>query len=152
MANHLMLSGNCLALVPTYLLEGVPFWSCSVTWPAGLPQPVVRPMLGPAQPRAPCSSQKLCLCPSLPCPSCQSPASDCGCGPCHTWMQGHAVGSHMCESLWTWMQGRIYSWLAKRNNCGCYYESSICATCKTTACICNHPVTAQLKYEFGLAS
>ena len=102
--------------------------------------------------RAPCSSQKLCLCPSPPCPSCQSPASDCGCGPCHTWMQGHAVGSHMCESLWKWMQGRIYSWLAKRNNCGCYYESSICATCKTTACICNHPVTAQLKYEFGLAS
>ena len=94
MANHLMLSGKCLALVPTYLLEGVPFWSCSVTWPAGLPQPVVRPMLGPAQPRAPCSSQKLCLCPSPPCPSCQSPASDCGCGPCHTWMQGHAVGSH----------------------------------------------------------
>ena len=65
-------------------------------------------------------------------------------GPC-SWLA-------QCESLWKWMQGRIYSWLAKRNNCGCYCESSICATCKTTACICNHPVTAQLKYEFGLAS
>lgn len=153
MANHLMLSGNCPALVPTYLLEGVPFWSCSVTWPAGLPQPVVRPMLGPAQPRAPCSSQKLCLCPSLPCPSCQSPASDCGCGPCHTWMQGHTIGSHnvnhcgnecRAESIAGSQNVTTVDVIMSRQFVQLVRQQHVFAIIRS--------LHAQLKYECGLAS